>query len=105
MAKFSGKIGFATTKETSPGIYEEVIVERRYYSDLTKSARSLTSSEYVNDGINISNKISIVADPYLNMHIFAMRYVTFQGCKWKISNVEIKDRRLELTIGGLWNEK
>ncbi len=104
MAKFSGKIGFATTIETRPGIYKESIVERLYYGDLTKSSRSLSSSDYINDSVNISNKISVVADPYLSEHIFNMRYVTFQGAKWKITNVEVKERRLELTVGGLWNE-
>ena len=104
MAKFSGKIGFATTKETRPGIYKEIIEERLYYGDLTKNSRSLSSSEYVNNSINISNKISVVADPYLSQHIFDMRYVTFQGAKWKVTNVDVNERRLELTIGGIWNE-
>lgn len=104
MAKFSGKIGFATTKESRPGIYEEVIEEKTFYGNLTKQTRSLYSSENINDGINISNNISIVANPYLTEHIFSMRYVTFQGAKWKITNAEIKERRIELTIGGLWNE-
>lgn len=104
MAKFSGTIGFATTKETRPGIWEEAIEEKSYYGNLTKQARSLYSSDNINDGINISNNISIVANPYLTEHIFNMRYITFQGAKWKITNVEIKERRIELTIGGLWNE-
>lgn len=97
-------IGFATTKETRPGIWEEVIEEKSYYGNLTKQVRSLYSSDNINDGINISNNISIVANPYLTEHIFNMRYITFQGAKWKITNVEIKERRIELTIGGLWNE-
>lgn len=104
MAKFYGQIGFATTKEVKPGIYKEVIEEKSYYGNLTKSSRSLYSSEYANDDINISNTISVVADPYSLQHIFNMRYVIFQGAKWKIKNVEVKERRIDLTVGGLWNE-
>lgn len=104
MAKFYGKIGFATTKETRPGIYQEAIEEKSYYGDITRRVRSLVSSEYLNDDINISNNISIVADPYLNHHIYDMRYVTYQNAKWKITSVEVKDRRLELTLGGLYHE-
>ena len=33
MAKFFGKIGFANTEETSPGIWSGV-VERPYYGDV-----------------------------------------------------------------------
>lgn len=36
MAKWFGKIGYAVTSETRPGIWEEVIVERNYYGDMTR---------------------------------------------------------------------
>lgn len=104
MAKFYGKIGFATTKETRPGIWEETIEERPYYGYTTRYTRSLSLSSSVNPDINISNTIDIVADPYTSGHIFDMRYVIFRGGKWKISSVEVKDKHLLLTVGGLWNE-
>lgn len=104
MAKFYGKIGFATTKETRPGIWEETIEEKPYYGDIFRRSRSLISSDTINDGINISNNISIVADSFVNSNIFAMRYVEFHGTKWNITNAEVKDKRIELTLGGLWNE-
>lgn len=105
MAKFYGVIGFAETKETAPGVYTEQIVERSYFGDLTRNSRRLQSSEQLNDNINIANEISIVADPYANDHFHEMRYVEFQGARWKISNVEVKYPRLILTAGGVWNGK
>jgi len=105
MAKFYGEIGFGTSIETSPGVYEDQVTTRRnYYCDLIKNTRRLESSGSVNDDINISNQISIVADPYANENFYTMRYVKFMGAKWKISDVEVQYPRLILTIGGVYNE-
>lgn len=104
MAKFHGAIGFAETVETDPGIWEEKIVEHTYSGDVIRNIRNLqTSTESVNDNINVSNEISIVADPYANQNMYAMRYIVFQGVKWKISSVNVNYPRLILTIGGLYN--
>ena len=103
MAKFYGKIGYANTVETKPGVYEERIVERSYYGDLIRNTRRLQSADQVNDNINISNEISIVADPYATNNFHTMRYAVFMGTKWKISNVEVSYPRLILTLGGVYN--
>ena len=104
MAKFYGAIGFAETVETDPGIWEEKIVERSYSGDVIRNIRKLqSSSNSVNDNINVSNSISIVADPYAEQNMYAMRYVVFKGSKWKISSVDVNYPRLILTIGGLYN--
>lgn len=103
MAKFYGKIGYASTVETKPGVYEEQIVERSYYGDLIRNTRRLQSADQVNDNVNISNEISIVADPYATNNFHTMRYAVFMGTKWKISNVEVSYPRLILTLGGVYN--
>lgn len=103
MAKFYGKIGYASTVETKPGVYEEQIVERSYYGDLIRNTRRLQSADQVNNDINISNEISIVADPYATNNFHTMRYAVFMGTKWKISNVEVSYPRLILTLGGVYN--
>lgn len=103
MAKFYGKIGFADPVETSPGVWTEKIVERNYFGDIIRNTRRLQSSDQLNDDINISNEISIVADPYANQNFHSMRYVEFMGAKWKITNVEVRYPRLILTVGGVYN--
>nr|DAJ42767.1 MAG TPA: hypothetical protein [Caudoviricetes sp.] len=103
MAKFYGAIGYAETVETTPGVWEEQIVERYYYGDLIRNTRRLQSADQLNDNINVANEISIVADPYARDNFHWMRYVEFQGAEWKISNVEVQYPRLILTIGGLYN--
>ena len=104
MAKFFGKIGYAETKQTSPGVWEEEITEREYFGDLTRNTRRLQSSGNLNDNIVVSNEISIIADPFANQNFHAMRYVEFMGTKWKISNVEVQYPRLILTLGDQYNE-
>lgn len=106
MAKFFGVIGFNNgTVETSPGVWEQQIVERQYYGDLIRNNRRLQSTDQLNDDINISNEISIVADPYANANFHSIRYVEFMGAKWKVSNVDVQFPRLILTLGGVWNEQ
>lgn len=103
MAKFYGNVGFAETVETEPSVWEEKIVERPYFGDVLRRSRRLESSGNVNSNVNITNEISIVADPYANQNLFAMRYVEFMGTKWEISNVDVQYPRLVLTIGGVYN--
>ena len=103
MARFYGTIGYVNTVETEPGMWEEQKTERQYSGELVKNTRRLESSGGVNDNVNISNEVSIVADPYAYENFHAMRYIKFMGAKWKISNVEVRYPRLILTIGGVYN--
>lgn len=104
MAKYFGIIGFAEMKETKPGVYVEEITERQYYGDLIRNTRRLQTVSTLNDDINISNEISIVSDPYVNENFHSIRYATFMGKKWKVSSVDVNYPRLNLTLGGLYNE-
>jgi len=106
MAKFYGTIGYSETKEVTPGVWGEDITEREYSGDLLRSINKFQSSERLNDNINISNEVSIVADPYARDNFHLMRYVRFDmsDAKWKITSVEVQFPRLILTIGGVYNE-
>lgn len=104
MAKWFGKIGYAQTVETRPGIYEDKIVDREYFGDVIRNTRRLQSSDQLNDDINISNEISIVADPFAYDNFHSIRYVEFMNSKWKVSNVDVQYPRLNLSLGGVYNE-
>lgn len=103
MAKFYGVVGYAVTEETEPGIYEERIVEKEHFGDVVRNTRRLSNAAKVNDDITISNQISIVADPFANNNFHSMRYVSFMGSKWKVTEVEVQYPRLILTLGGVYN--
>ena len=105
MAKWFGEIGFGETSETSPGVWTETVTSRKYYGDLIRNSRRLqSSSEKVNDDLNISNQLSIVAVPYATKNFHMMRYATVMNAKWKITDVEVQYPRLILTLGGVYNE-
>lgn len=107
MAKIHGTIGYSVddmSRETSPGVWTEQIVEREFYGDLIRrSYRLQPPGDRVNDDITIENQISIVADTFAKGHINCMRYICYLGIKWKISNVELQFPRLVLSLGGVYN--
>lgn len=103
MARWYGKVGYAETIETVPGVHEERITERSYYGNVNRNTRRLESSGNLNDNVNVANEISIVADAYAELNFHAMRYVEFMGARWKITNVQVERPRLILTLGGVYN--
>lgn len=105
MAKFYGKIGYIETKETSPGVWTEVSTERDYFGDvINRSSRWQSSQDKQNDDLQITNQISIVADPYALNNFSSMRYIEWMGDLWKINSVSVEYPRLTLEIGGVYNE-
>ena len=103
MAKFFGPIGYGESKETKPGVWQDVIVEHNAYGDVLSNSRGLETGEEVNPNITVGNRISIVADEFANDHIFAMKYLVWRGAKWIISDVRVEPPRLILRLGGLYN--
>lgn len=106
MAKFYGKIGYARTEETSPGVWKNnIVTDKMYYGDIIQNSRRLqSSSDQLNDDISVVNKISILSDPYAVENFHSMRYIEFMGTKWKVSHVEVQYPRLILTLGGVYND-
>ncbi len=103
MAKFYGVIGYGEAVETVPGVWEDVITERKYYGDVLRNTRGLQEGDKINNDITVGNSISIVADAYAHNHFFAMKYIIWAGAYWTISNVEVQRPRLLLTLGGVYN--
>lgn len=104
MAKFHGKIGYAEQYEKAPGVWVERIVERECFGEvLSASFRTQNSTDTTNDDLHINNRISIVSNTYAIEHFQFMRYVTYMGTKWKITNVDVEYPRLVLVIGGVYN--
>lgn len=103
MSKWFGKIGYAVTGETDPGVWEDTIIEKNYYGDLISDKRKRQSSGNVNDNINLANVISIIADPFVIENCSHMAYAEIMGVKWKITEVEVQYPKLILTIGGVYN--
>lgn len=105
MAKYYGKIGYSVMEETAPDVCRESIVERYYQGDVIKDTRKWVGSSHLNDDLNISNRISIVSDPYAYSNFHSIRWCEFMGSKWKVTNVEVAYPRLILDLGGVYNEQ
>ena len=103
MARFYGVVGYVEDYEDSVDVIVEKPIERYYKGDLVRNSRKLENGEGINDNINISNQISIIADAYAMNHIFAMRYVRWMGSNWKVTSVDVEPPRLILTLGGLYH--
>lgn len=104
MAKFYGEIGYAEQLETAPGVYEDVITERKYYGDVLRISRKLSEiGDKLNGDISIGHTFSIIGDAYAYNHFITMRYIKWGGAYWVVSDVEVVAPRLNLRIGGLYN--
>lgn len=101
--KYYGIIGYAVTIETAPGVWEPQITERTYCGDVTRRSLRTQNSQSLNDNLDVSNVMSIVADPYALEHLGNMIYITWMNSKWKVSSVEYVHPRLNITIGGVYN--
>lgn len=104
MAKFYGAVGYAISTEISPGVWIDKPVERMYYGDVNRHVRQNQTGTGLNDNLNVSNEVSIIADPFANENFYNMKYVEFMGARWKITSVEVAYPRLKLTVGGVYNE-
>lgn len=103
MAKFSGKVGYVITTETSPGVHVEVPVERMYMGDVLEESFRAQETEHINANYTIGNWFSLLADPYAYAHYSAIRYVRWMGGVWAVREIKNKAPRIHLRIGGLYN--
>lgn len=108
MAKYFGIVGYVDTIETDPanhpGVFREAVTaEREYYGDILANNRRYEKGVGLNDDLNVRNEISIVADPFALENFSKLRYISWLGKLWKISDVKVEFPRLILTIGGLYN--
>lgn len=105
MARFYGAVGYGESVEDPPdsGAWKDKITEYNYYGDVVRNTRRSEGVDQVNNDISVGNLISIVADAYARSHIFAIRYVAWQGTLWHVTEVEVQSPRLLLTLGGVYN--
>jgi hypothetical protein len=103
MARYYGRIGYATNVETAPGVWVDQIVEASYFGDVIRNSRELREGQYLNDDLSVQNSVSVVADQNLNDHFFAITYVEWAGQLWTVDSVEVQIPRLLLRLGKVYN--
>lgn len=105
MAKFCGMVGFGITEEdpAQTGVWTERIVLRRYRGDVVRAIRRRENGEGINDNVTVDNSISIVADTFACEHLNAIRFVVWNGIRWKVNSIELQRPRMILSVGGVYN--
>ena len=103
MAKFHGSIGFDTGSMSANGIYTETITEREYIGDFLRNSKSWENGQSLNDNLTLSTRVSIVSDPFAYANLPAIKYVKWEGIKWKVTRVELERPRLIMTVGDVYN--
>ena len=104
MSKWIGKVGFAVNSEVEPGLWVDEVIEKAYKGEMLSDRWRRQNSSGVNDNINLSNSISIIANPYAFGHCSSIVYVEIKGEKWKVTDVDASTPpRLILTVGGVYN--
>lgn len=103
--RWYGKIGYATSVETSPGVWEDKIADKYYRGEIIRNSSRWNNSNSINGDLTVSNQISILSDPYIIGNFQNIRYVEFMGTLWKVTDVTVQYPRLVLTLGGVYNEQ
>ena len=105
MAKYYDEIGFAVIAEdpVDSGIWKETIVKKNYSGDVLNATRRIEISDKINPDLNVSNRISIVANQYAMQNFHSIRYAKYLGARWRVNSVEVQAPRLILSLGGLYN--
>lgn len=105
MTRFYGAVGFAEQIETAPGVWQEKITERHYKGDVTRNQIRWNQGSEMNDDLRVDNEISIIPDPFFEIHMPTIRYVTWMGSKWKVTSFMMRPPRVVLQIGGPYHER
>ena len=104
VTKFYGVVAYATLTEVVPGKWKESFDEtHKYRGEVIRVSRRLQTSDKVNDDIRINNEIRILADAFAYQNFQNIRYVIWNGVKWKVESVTVDRPRLVLQIGGEYN--
>lgn len=103
--RFSGKIGFATKVELSPGVHDEEITERDYLGDILQRTERLDNDDSILPRYHTTTSVSVLSDGVLRERYSDIRYITMAGIKWKINSVIHKWPRIEMYVGEEYHGK
>jgi hypothetical protein len=103
--RVSGVIGYGIQTKIRPGVVDDVITEVKFRGETVRppSSGPDESSGKVNDDLKVGVTISVVAGAYHSKHVHQMRYISWQGQRWKVANVDVAHPRLIIRLGGLYN--
>lgn len=96
-------MGYGNPSQVVDGVWSDSITERPYSGEILSETRNLTPTDQVNDNVQLTQRISIVADAFALQSFHQIKYVEWAGAKWTVTAVTVEHPRLILSLGGVWN--
>lgn len=105
--KLTGIAGFEldqVEREDMPSVFESKVVTKKFRGELlSQTWRNQNSDKSTNDNLLNNNRISLVINKFFMSNIANLKYVEYNGAKWKVESFDIKSPRIHITLGGVYN--
>lgn len=105
--KLTGIAGFEldqVEREDMPSVFESKVVTKKFRGELlSQTWRNQNSDKSTNDNLLNNNRISLVINKFFMSNIANLKYVEYNGVKWKVESFDIKLPRIHITLGGVYN--
>lgn len=102
--RFYGYVGYGSSEQASPNVYDDEIHEYPAYGDVLQNIRKWATDADLNDDLTTQNRISLLATPFMRDNCSKIKYVRWLQTKWKVTAVTIQHPRIIVTLGGVYNE-
>ena len=103
MAKFSGELGYQLEVDIGGGITESRLSYRKCKGDLLENRRTSQNSNEIVEGVQLANKFSIVANPFLLENLGKLKAIKYLGTPWSITSATYSRPRVIIDVGGVYN--
>lgn len=100
MSRFSGKLGFVTTRETEEGVWLEDVVELKAKGTIRSLYARNDNSSSANINLRLTNEISILMDTKFIAYLETLKYVVWKGSKWEVQSIGVNYPRFTINLGG-----
>lgn len=103
MVRYHGVIGYGQSAEVRPGVWEDVITERKLFGDVLRPSRSFDIGEKTLPDSRLGNRISVLVDDEITANIDAIRFIEYRGNLWHVTQIVEERPRLILSMGEVYN--
>lgn len=97
--KYLGEVGFIINEQTEPGVWKSQEVTQEVRGDIIQNTVSWQEGDKINADVKFQNRISVVLTNFVMRNMMALRWITYNGVRFKISKIELKPPRMIFTMG------
>jgi len=104
MSRFWGNVGINRGYvETAPGVHTEDIVEIEVMGEMRNIGARLPNANQ-REGVTARHVLSLINPEDFEIDFTEAVYIWWQNRKWAVVAIEYKRPRVELSLGGLYND-